>query len=747
MKTSPPFRPNRKSTLPPEEHKRRKRELIIGAIIVFAVMLLTFVGIRLATFGVDMPVSNSILLFILINIILLLLILLIFLVFRNLVKLIYARRRKVMGARLRTRLVVAFVGLSLLPTTVLFFLSINFVTSSIEFWVTVPVEQALERALQVGQTLYRDNQDRHQFFIQRIAFQVQRKNMVDLDKRKELDQYIHVVQREFDIDLVEVYSARHLRVAYAAGATLASDIPEALPRETVVSYYAEKQTHPLSLMTPQGELLRTIGTVPFGVAPEHATAYISLGELISADLSENMDAITHGMGEYQQIKLLKKPIQVFYYLLLSLVALLVLFSATWFGFHLAKTITTPIMDLAEGTRRVADGDLTVTIANTVSDDEIGLLVDAFNNMTRDLRSNRRELELSAQKLTEQNLEIEKRRQYMETVLKNVSGGVITTDADGVVTTFNKAAERLLNVDAGGILDKHYRNLLKPEYLQFAEEIVGEVMAARGKTLELPIRVVIGGQPRTFFFYVTALRDDHDHIIGFVMVFDDLTEQEKAQRMAAWREVARRIAHEVKNPLTPISLSAQRLKRRYSYQINDPVFDECTRMIIDHVDLIRNLVNEFSTFARFPTANPKPGLLPPIIEETVALYREGHPNIIFDIHIDPEIPVMNLDRQQFKQALINLVNNAAAAIRNRGRVSISATHDAILKQVRIEVADDGPGISDADKIRLFEPNFSTKKAGMGLGLTIVNSIVSDHQGMIRVQDNSPKGAKFVIELPV
>jgi two-component system nitrogen regulation sensor histidine kinase NtrY len=232
-----------------------------------------------------------------------------------------------------------------------------------------------------------------------------------------------------------------------------------------------------------------------------------------------------------------------------------------------------------------------------------------------------------------------------------------------------------------------------------------------------------------------------------MVIDDLTELEKAQRMAAWREVARRIAHEVKNPLTPISLSAQRLKRRYSETIGEPIFDECTQMIISHVDLIRNLVNEFSAFARFPTADPKPCELQPIIEEAVALYREGHPNIEFTSTIQDDIPTMSLDYQQIKQAMINLVENAVSAIRTTGVIDIDVSFDPILKMVRIEVADDGEGISNEDKIRLFEPNFSTKKSGMGLGLTIVNSIITDHNGFISVQSNQPKGAKFVIELPL
>ena len=494
-------------------------------------------------------------------------------------------------------------------------------------------------------------------------------------------------------------------------------------------------------------MLRTIGTVPFGVAPETATAHVVLGLFIPPDLAENLESISRGIDEYQQIKLLKKPIQITYYITLSIVALLVIFCAVWFGFYLAKTITIPIMELAAGTRRVAEGDLTVSIDSNAADDEIGSLVDAFNKMTRDLRSGRQMLELSARKLTEQNQEIEARRQYMEIVLKNVSAGVITLDANGIITTFNKSAERMLNLEAGNILDKHYGDLLVTDHLQFAEDIMDRVTSVRDQTLEIPLRVSVNRQPRTFLVYVNALKDETGSPMGIVMVFDDLTELEKAQRMAAWREVARRIAHEVKNPLTPISLSAQRLKRRYSERINEPVFDECTRMIIDHVELIRNLVNEFSTFARFPTADPKPCQLSPIIEETVSLYREGHPDIVFNIRIGEDIPQMNLDRQQFKQAMINLVDNAVAAVRNQGHIAITAAFDPILKLVRLEVADDGTGIADSDKIRLFEPNFSTKKAGMGLGLTIVNSIVTDHNGMIRVQDNLPKGAKFVIELPV
>jgi two-component system nitrogen regulation sensor histidine kinase NtrY len=731
------------------ERKRRKREVVISIVVVLVVAVLTLVGNRIITFGADIPVSNTILMFILININLLLLILLIFLVFRNLVKLLYARRRKVMGARLRTRLVMAFVALSLLPTIILFFFAINFITNSIEFWFNVPVEQALEKSLLVGQKFYRENELRHRFFLERIAYQIQHKSLDEPGKLKELNHYVQVVQREFDLDAVEIYSANYNRLTYALGKDLENMTLAAAPPGAFVSDDGLKNVRTLTETFGDGELLRTIGTVPFGVAPEKAAVHVALSLFIPPDLAENMESISRGIDEYQQVKMLKRPIQITYYITLSIVALLVIFCAVWFGFYLAKTITIPIMDLAQGARRVAEGDLTVSIDSTVTDDEIGSLVDAFNKMTRDLRSGRQQLELSARKLTEQNQEIEARRQYMEIVLKNVSAGVITTDAEGIIATFNKSAEEMLNIDAADILNKHYQSLLETDHLQFTEDIMERVTAetVRDQTLEIPVRATVNGRPRTFLVYSNALKDEQGNAIGFVMVFDDLTELEKAQRMAAWREVARRIAHEVKNPLTPISLSAQRLKRRYSERINEAVFDECTRMIIDHVELIRNLVNEFSTFARFPTADPKPCQLAPIVEETVSLYREGHPDIVFDIRVADDIPKMNLDRQQFKQAMINLVDNAVAAVRNRGHIAIAAAYDPILKLVRLEVADDGTGISDGDKIRLFEPNFSTKKAGMGLGLTIVNSIVTDHSGMIRVQDNLPKGAKFVIDLPV
>ena len=736
----------RKSSLSEKERKRRKREFILILVILFVVALLTLVESRIIKFGADIAVSNTVLMFILININLLLLILMIYLVFRNLVKLIYDRRRNVLGAKIRTKLVIAFVSLTLLPTIVLFFFALNFITTSIEFWFNVPVEQALDNSLWVGGRLYSRTEENNKFFLERISYQIKTKNLLDDKNRKALSHYIRIVQREFNLDAVELYARNAERLTFALapkleneyfGIVSAEDIKKELPADGIRS---------ISQTIPSGEFIKTVATIPFGVQPDEAIGFVVATILIPKDLSENLQFIRKGFTEYQQIKLLKKPIQITYYISLSIVALLVLFCAVWFGFFMARSISLPIKELAEGTRRVADGDLDYTI-DPVSDDEFGSLVESFNQMTQDLRISREQLELSARMLRHQNIEIEEKRQFMEIVLKSVSAGVVTLDAKGIISTMNKSAEKMLNLKSEQILNKSYKNLLDGAFLELANEILDNLSLSSGDTIELPLKLTIEGRPRSFLVSVNALKDDAGRHMGTLMVFDDLTELEKGQRMAAWREVARRIAHEVKNPLTPIILSAQRLKRKYAQFVDDTIFEDCTETIISQVELIRNLVNEFSSFARFPSANPVPCHLIPIIEETVALYREGHPGINFKINNTSDIPILNLDHQQMKQALINLIDNAIGALKGPGNVTISVAHDPILKKVRMEVADDGPGISDEDKTRLFQPNFSTKKTGMGLGLTIVSTIIADHNGMINVQDNAPRGAKFVIELPV
>jgi len=728
-----------------EDRKRQKREVfIIIAIIVF-VAVLTYAEQKLIGYGTDFPISNTLLMFTMTNINLLLIILLIFLVFRNLVKLLYDRKRRVMGARLRTRLVIAFVALSLIPAVVLFYFSISFVTSSIDFWFNVPVEQALENSLHMGRQLYGFAENNNEFYLERIAYQLKTRKLVDPAKNKELNHYIQTVLKSFNIDGVEVYDLRANPVSMALGTKLENQVIRPIPLETLLKEIPSKNVHSISEALSTGELFRSIATIPFGGKPPEIEGFVVLSVVIPPYLTENIASISRGFQEYQQIKLLKKPIQITYYLTLSIVGLLVVFCAIWFGFYLAKSISIPIKELAEGIRRVAEGDLSVKIA-PVGDDEIGSLVESFNNMTHDIRISRTQLEYSSRQLEQKNIEIERRRQYMEIVLDHVSTGVISLDHAGFVATVNKSAENLLELNVEHTVGKNYKQLLRGRHLVLAEEILGYIQTQKTSTIEFPLRLALHGRPRSFMLHIDLLQDDTEKNLGYVVVFDDLTELEKAQRAAAWREVARRIAHEVKNPLTPITLSAQRLQRRFAGQVSDTVFDECIQMIIDHVEIIRNLVNEFAAFARFPAANPSPCDILAMVEETLKPYEEGYPNIAFSIQAQTPIPFLNLDRQQIRQAFINLIENAIASIPLSGEIIIALKYDSRQKIVRMDIADTGTGISDEHKIRLFEPDFSTKKTGMGLGLTIVHTIISDHHGAIRVEDNLPHGARFVIELP-
>jgi two-component system nitrogen regulation sensor histidine kinase NtrY len=292
-------------------------------------------------------------------------------------------------------------------------------------------------------------------------------------------------------------------------------------------------------------------------------------------------------------------------------------------------------------------------------------------------------------------------------------------------------------------------VLRPAHLDIVKGMLRDMVLAKYDTIRKQVTIPLKDADITLLVNLTVLRDDNEAFMGTVVVFDDLTHLIKAQRMAAWREVARRIAHEIKNPLTPIQLSAQRLRKRYlsRFSEDERVFDECTDMIIKSVDELKTLVDEFSNFARMPTAQPTANNLNQIIREALAIYQEAHRNIAFTFKADESLPLLQLDRDQFKRVFINLLDNATAAIEGEGRIDIESGYNHELRMVSCVVADNGHGIAPEDRSRLFEPYFSKKKSGTGLGLAIVNTIIADHHGFIRVKDNHPKGTRFIIELPV
>jgi two-component system nitrogen regulation sensor histidine kinase NtrY len=344
---------------------------------------------------------------------------------------------------------------------------------------------------------------------------------------------------------------------------------------------------------------------------------------------------------------------------------------------------------------------------------------------------------------------------MEIVLRDVGAGVVSIDPAGRIQTINRSAENILGIQAASVLEKVYSEVLQPEHLALAEEWIKAVNRAENHSITRQIKLNVRNETLALLVKVAMLRDEENHYLGLVVVLDDLTQLQKAQRAAAWREVARRIAHEIKNPLTPIQLSAQRLRKRYLGQFaqDGAVFDECTQTIVTQVEELKNLVNEFSSFARMPAASPAPNNLNEIIREAMVLYEEGHKQIRFAFNPDDKIATFNLDKEQMKRVMGNLLENAVAAMdqvgaeQKDGQITIETQLDSRMNLARIEVADNGCGVLPQDKPMLFEPYFSTKPSGTGLGLAIVNTIISDHDGYIRVKDNLPRGTRFIIELPI
>ena len=498
----------------------------------------------------------------------------------------------------------------------------------------------------------------------------------------------------------------------------------------------------------RADLIRGIVPVYSNWNPDDVVGVVVVNYYVPYSLVNKMKEISSSFEQYKSTKLLKGKIQKGYILFLLLIALVIIFLSTWVGFHLARGITEPIQELAVATNRVASGDLNVTL-DSYSQDEVGSLVEAFNTMTADLRKGQKAINRANYELQASNFELEQRRRYMEIVLANVTAGVISIDSQGQITTINKSAEKLLGLKTKNIIGRNFREIITPDYQPMIKGILKELIGSGKDSIRKQVSLPAGDTKIVLLVNVTTLKDENNEFMGTVVVFDDLTQLLKAQRMAAWREVARRIAHEIKNPLTPIQLSAQRLRRRYldRFSADDVVFDECTTMIIKQVDDLKNLVNEFSSFARMPASNPSLNNLNEVLNEALVLFQEGHKEIQFNLLTDPELPSFSLDREQIKRVAINLLDNAVSAVNGNGQITVETSFNKDLQIATLKISDNGCGIPADDKPRLFEPYFSTKKSGTGLGLAIVSTIISDHNGYIRVRDNEPKGTHFIVELPI
>lgn len=689
----------------------------------------------------DLPAFGNILLFIFINLNVLLLLLLAYLVLRNIVKLIFERKRNILGSRLKTRLVAASVGLTLIPAIPLFWLASQFIFSSLDHWFSSQVEQSLENSVMLAKEYV--ERERTSLVSECRGLMPEVARIINQDQGQgHLDSSIQLFFRS-RIDAVYVFNSSG-SLKWTLRQNTAAEID---PVNLKNSFQKESGTSSRIINLPSGNREAIAAHLVFPTPPD-GEAQILAVRILPANLTRELDSITAGYENYLQLKMLHLPLKKSHFITFSIVTMLAIFAAVWFGFYLAKNLTGSIQKLLTATQRIAEGDLDVRL-EPERQDEIGMLMASFNNMTEDLRESREKLDGAYNALQSTNVELDERRRYMEIVLRNIAAGVVSVDAQGNITTINKSAEAIFGIKADEARGRHYSEFLDPSHLEIVKSFMASYKDGRQAYLEQPAQVKVGGSPMSLLIKVSVLRDDRDKYMGIVVVLDDFTELEKAQRMAAWREVARRIAHEIKNPLTPIQLSAQRLRRKYPELVegDGSIFDECTRTIVQQVDHMKHLVNEFSRFARLPRARLAPCSLSEIVEEGLSLYRHNYTRISFHLEKDDSMPPLRLDRDQFRQVIINLLENAVHALEHEeGEITIRLSHDPVLKIARLECADTGHGIAPENRLRIFEPYYSTREKGTGLGLAIVSSIIADHNGFIRVRGNTPRGTVFTIELP-
>ena len=714
------------------EKKRRKREYIIALVFLLLIVGLTWAELKYLS-GDYYLILNLLVL----NVVLLLAML--FYVARNAVRLMLERRRRVLGSKLRTRLVLAFISLSLIPTALIYLVSVKFVQTSVDYWFKGQVEESMEQALELGRAFYGSAQER----LERRGA-----NMIDEIVKNEyawggkaMDKFLRKKFEEYDLSLVGVITPEGNEQNTHASTQWSQAWPEIKEKIDWQSLKADPRTWTTIIPKPGSDLV--LGVTP---VDEGRTGYLIIGETVGQGLLHRLDQIVRGLDEYKKLKTRKYPWKMNLYLTMGVMAMLIILGAIWFGFRLAKELSAPVQALAAGTERIARGDLSVRLEDR-SDDELGFLVQSFNRMAEDLEQSQASVQQANERLAQQNQELERRGQYIEAVLNNITSGVISLDSEGRIGTVNTAAENILGVPGELLIGKKPDDLLSGDFTNMMREALTQLASSPDTLWQRQIDLPVRGKVIKALVNMVSLRNVGGREAGHVAVFEDITELEKIQRLAAWREVARRIAHEIKNPLTPIKLSAQRLQRKYGERVGEKTFDDCTGLIVNQVERLQNMVTEFSAYAKLPEVQPRPDYLAPVIEEVVGMFENTHREIRWNLEFLTPIGEFAFDREAIRKVLINLLTNAAEALKDvyDAEVVIKAAHDTGAGMVSVTVADNGPGLP-RDSSRLFEPYYTEKKGGTGLGLTIVRSIVADHNGQVRAKPNSPGGTVFIVELP-
>jgi two-component system, NtrC family, nitrogen regulation sensor histidine kinase NtrY len=738
--------------LPPASSRRPFRDnprLILAGIVLLVAVLILILTIANRTPRLSPDFLSEFVLYALSAADFTILVVFVWLLGRNIVKLVVERRRGLPFARFRSKLVALLLAMTLVPAVLVLIVGSELISRSVDRWFNAPMDEILASANQVAADYYHERQMQVSDHASRIARALSSVDLRNADVRPIRDLLAPEVTLQ-RVQMVDVYRAApgslpqlEPVVDLAAPSLPPGSARAAADRLAAQVLAGSRDTRSVERLGASGDLLHAAAVIRSRNG--QTTGVVVATDYLTGDLAARSRRMTQAYEDYQQMRVLKQPLAGVYLSFFLMVTLLILFGATWMGSYLAKRITRPVQLLSAAAREIGAGHLDQRI-EPQSNDEFGALVDAFNTMAGELATSRRKVERSTIELEHKHQEVEGRRRYIETILERITTGVVSVDADGAITTVNGAAARLLSLDRS-IVGQPVRAVFERPDLQ----PIGALLAGAGRAKAEPaaqeIAIARQGQEVHLAAVATALVGDSGAPEGVVLVLDDVTPLIRAQKVAAWREVARRLAHEIKNPLTPIQLCAERLRRHFATAAPaaQALVDECTDTIVGEVESLKGLVDEFSQFARMPAPRTVPTDLDQLIVETLALYN----GIFTDVRIEHRlalVPLVRLDAEQIRRVLINLVDNAIEAMERKGAIIVETHRDPANSVVRVVVADDGPGIPAAEREKLFLPYYSTKRRGSGLGLAIVRRIIAEHGGNIDVGDNTPRGTRFTIELP-
>ncbi len=662
------------------------------------------------------------------------------LILYQLQQLISQYRRHAAGSRMKLRLVILFIVLSITPVSVMYYFSLEFIHRGVDSWFDATIEEALQNSLELS----------------RASLNVRMRELLHTTEQL-ADELVHVEKRSAALLLNELRQrsgAEELALFTAAGRPVASSLNEldrlapTLPNEAILAQLRKGGSYVgLEPFDENSARVRVAVNLPASLALRDA-GFLQALYAVPPRMSTLAGSVQQAYTKYTELTYLREPLKYSFTLTLSLVLLLTILTAVWAAFFYAHRLVAPIRDLVKGTRAVAAGDYARRLP-VRSHDEFGHLARSFNEMTQ-------RLALARDKAQESQHHIETQRAYLEAILKRLSSGVLTVGADGVLHTANPAAATILGVPLQDLTGRALDSLADeyPHLEPFAEALVPHFSVLGDSEWREEVALFGAAGRQVLMCRATVLRRMSDTLHDHVIVFDDITSQIKSQRDAAWSEVARRLAHEIKNPLTPIQLSAERLRRKYLASMppeDARLLDRSTHTIVQQVEALKEMVKAFSDYARTPEIHLRPLNLNQLISEVLDLYQGEGAAAHFILDLQSDIPVVDADSGRMRQLLNNLIKNALETVAEKEDAKIAIRtcwrdeHDSRFMELRVE--DNGPGIPADVMAHLFEPYITTKPKGTGLGLAVVKKIVEEHNGLIRAENLPAGGACFVVRLPL